>query len=162
MRWHIPASLNLIVRHMRFAVFAFVIFSPAAVGAAQLDTPSTLAQVTSVMPKEMCVLEAKRELSDYFRKEFQAEAFVDMQPILSATSSKEAPPAFYFWVRASTEDAKQYRAGTARVVMRVDSKCDVTGFISKADILSSRKQLANYFPPELIPKILWFAETPQK
>jgi hypothetical protein len=44
-------------------------------------------------------------------------------------------------VRASTEDAKQYRAGTARVVMRVDSKCDVTGFISKVDILASRARL---------------------
>jgi hypothetical protein len=46
--------------------------------------------------------------------------------------------------------------------MRVDSKCDVTGFISKADILASRARLANYFPRELIPKILSFAETPQK
>jgi hypothetical protein len=118
---------------MRLSVLAFVIFGPAAAGAAQLDAPSTLPQVRSV--KEMCVLEAKRELSDYFRKEFQAEA---LQPISSTARSDDVPPAFYFWVRASTEDAKQYRAGTARVVMRVDSKCDVTGFISKVDILASR------------------------
>jgi hypothetical protein len=86
----------------------------------------------------MCVLNAKRELSDFFRKKFHAEAFIDMQPISSAARSDEVPSAFYFWVRVSTEDAKQYRAGTARVVLRVDSKCDGTGFISKADILASR------------------------
>jgi hypothetical protein len=147
---------------MRLSVLAFVIFGPAAVGAAQLDAPPSLPQVRSVMPKEVCVLEAKRELSDYFRKEFQAEAFVDVQPISSAAHSHEVPPTIYFWVRASTEDAKQYRAGTARVVMRADSKCDVTGLISKADILASRARLAKFFPPGLIPKILWFAETPQK
>jgi hypothetical protein len=145
---------------MRLSVLALVIFAPAASGAAQLDAPPILPEVRSV--KEMCVLEAKRELSDYFRKEFQAEAFVDMQPISSAARSDEVPSAFYFWVRASTEDAKQYRAGTARVVQRVDSKCDVTGFISKADILSSRTRLADFFPADLIPKILWFAKTPQK
>ena len=147
---------------MRISVLAFVIFGPVVVGAAQLDTPHTHPQVRSVMPKESCVLEAKRELSDYFRKEFQAEAFVDMQPISSAAHSGEAPAAFYFWLRASTEDAKQYRAGTARVVMRADSKCDVTGFISKADISASRARLADFFPADLIPKILWFAATPQK
>jgi hypothetical protein len=41
----------------------------------------------------MCLLEAKRELSDYLRKDFQAEAFVDMQPISSAARSDEVPPA---------------------------------------------------------------------
>jgi hypothetical protein len=106
--------------------------------------------------------EQENELSLYFRKEFHAEAFVDMQPISSTARSDEVPSAFYFWVRASTEDAKQYRAGTARVVLRVDSKCDVTGFISKADILASRARLADFFPADLVPKILWFAETPQK
>jgi hypothetical protein len=145
---------------MRLSALALVTFAPAAAGAAQLDAPPTVPQVRSV--KEMCVLEAKRELSNYFRKEFQAEAFVDMQQISSAARSDEVPPAFYFWVRASTEDAKQYRAGTVRVVMRVDSKCDVTGFISKADILASRARLAAFFPADLIPKILWLAETPQK
>lgn len=145
---------------MRISVLAFVIVGSAAAGATQLDTPASLPQVRSV--KEMCVLEAKRELGDYFRKEFQAEALVDMQPISSAARSDEVPSAFYFWVRASTEDAKQYRAGTARAVLRVDSKCDVTGFISKADILASRARLADFFPADLIPKILWFAETPQK
>jgi len=79
---------------MRLSVLAFVIFGPAAAGAAQLDAPSTLPQVRSV--KEMCVLEAKRELSDYFRKEFQAEAFVDMQPISPAARSEEVPPIFTF------------------------------------------------------------------
>jgi hypothetical protein len=54
------------------------------------------------------------------------------QRLRLAARSDQVPSAFYFWVRASTEDAKQYRAGTARVVLRVDSKCDVTGFISKA------------------------------
>ena len=145
---------------MRLLALALVIFAPAAAGAAQLDEPPSLPQVSSV--KEMCVLEAKRELSDYFRKEFQAEAFVDMQPISSGGRSDKVPSAFYFWVRTSTEDAKQYRAGTARVVMRADSKCDVTGFISKTDILASRARLADFFPADLIPKILWFAETPQK
>jgi hypothetical protein len=110
----------------------------------------------------MCVLEAKRALSEYFRKGFQAEAFFDMQPISYAARSDEVPSAFYFWVRASTQDAKQYRAGTARVVLRVNSKCDVSGFISKADILASRARLAEFFPADLSPKILWFAETPQK
>jgi hypothetical protein len=145
---------------MRVSALALVIFAPAAAGAAQLDAPPTLPQVRNV--SEMCVLDAKRELSDFFRKEFHAEAFVDMQPISSAARSDEVSSAFYFWVRASTEDAKQYRAGTARVLLRVDSKCDVTGFISKADILASRARLADFFPADLIPKILWFAETPQK
>jgi hypothetical protein len=85
-----------------------------------------------------------------------------MQPISSAARSDEVPSAFYFWVRAFTEDAKQYRAGAARVVQRVDSKCDVTGFISKADILASRTRLADFFPADLIPKILGFAKTPKK
>jgi len=67
---------------MRLSVLALVIFGPAAAGAALLDAPPTLPQVGSV--KDMCVPEAKRELSDYFRKEFRAEAFVDMQPISSA------------------------------------------------------------------------------
>ena len=141
---------------MRVSALALVIFAPAAAGAAQLDAPPTLPQVRNV--NEMCVLDAKRELSDYFRKEFHAEAFVDMQPISSAARSDDVPSTFYFWVRASTEDTKQYHAGTPRVVQRVDSKCDVTGFISKADILSSRTRLADCFPADLIPKILW----PQK
>jgi hypothetical protein len=146
---------------MRLSALALVIFASAAAGAAQLDAPPTLPEIKRSV-KEMCVLEANRELSDYFRKEFQAEAFVDMQPISSATRSDEVPSAFYFWVRASTEDAKQYRAGTARVVLRVNSKCNVTGFISKADILASRARLADFFRADLIPKILWFAETPTK
>jgi hypothetical protein len=147
---------------MRFAAFAFVIFLSTAAAAVELDTPPISAQAPGVTPSETCVLEAKRGLTDYFRKEFNAEAFVDMQPILAAERAKPLLRAFYFWVRAATEDAKQYRAGTARVVVSADSKCDVTGFISKADILASRAQLTKYFPPELIPKILWFAETPQK
>ena len=148
---------------MKFAAFAFFIFVATAAAAVELDTPPISPQATGVTPSETCVLEAKRGLADYFRKEFNAEAFVDMQPILAAERAKPLLKlAFYFWVRASTEDAQQYRAGTARVVVSADPKCDVTGFISKADILASRAQLTKYFPPELIPKILWFAETPQK
>lgn len=147
---------------MKFTAFAFFIFVATAAAAVELDTPPISPQATGVAPSETCVLEAKRGLTDYFRKEFNAEAFVDMQPILAAERAKPLPKlAFYFWVRASTEDAQQYRAGTARVAVS-DSKCDVTGFISKADVLASRAQLNRYFPPELIPKILWFAETPQK
>jgi len=48
---------------MRVSALALVIFAPAAAGAAQLDAPPTLPQVRNV--NEMCVLDAKRELSDY-------------------------------------------------------------------------------------------------
>jgi hypothetical protein len=81
---------------------------------------------------------------------------------LAVTLSEEAPRSYYLWVRASTGDAKFYRTGIARVVTRVGSRCDVTGFISKDDILASPNKLETYFPRELIPKILSIAQTSQK
>ena len=147
---------------MRFAAFAFVIFISTAASALELDAPRIPSPATGVTPTETCVLEAKRELTDYFHKEFHAKAFVDMQPILPTERSIMPLRGFYFWVRVSTEDAKQYRAGAVRVMVGADSKCDATGFISKAEILASRAELTKYFPAELIPKILWYAETPQK
>jgi hypothetical protein len=107
-------------------------------------------------------LDGEQENDDREHPAGQVRPFVLNADAAEREDENEVPSAFYFWVRASTEDSKQYRAGTARVVLRVDSKCDVTGFISKADILASRARLADFFPADLIPKILWFAETPQK
>ena len=111
-----------------------------------------------------CRTAAQRDLEDYFRTEFrEPEVFVEIEYVfLDPSRNQDLLPIYYVWARASNRDAKKYRAGAARVVTTRESKCVVTGFIPKADILASPKQAAAYFPPELFPKILSIARTPQK
>jgi hypothetical protein len=155
------ATLSRITIRGAFAL-TFLIWS--AISAAEPEVPRTLPPNDSNEPNGLCIADVKRELNDYFRKESHATEFymsIENLP-LAVTSSDNVPRPYYLWVRASTQNAKFYRTGVARVVTRVNSKCDVTGFISKAEILASRKRLETYFPPELIPRILSIADTPQK
>jgi hypothetical protein len=103
-------------------------------------------------------------LEDYFRTEFrEPEVFVEIEYVfLDPSRSQHLLPIYYIWARVSHRDAKKYQAGAARVMTTKASKCVVTGFIAKADILASPKQAAAYFPPELFPKLLSIARTPQK
>jgi hypothetical protein len=152
---------------MRGAAFASILTASAAACATEPDTSSSLPSNGGAEPTSECRAEAKRELEDYFRGEFRGqEAFLDIEYLRADTGPHDtAAPAYYLWVRASTRDARiYYRTGAARVVIATDFKCNVAGFIPKADILvlASRGQMETYFPPKLIPKILSKAETAQK
>ena len=143
---------------MRVAVLACIFLAPSILGAAEPSTPTP-----PVPMNPRCLAEAKRDLDEYFRNEFHArEVFIDIEPVFVSRTKDSQRPAYYLWLRVSTADAQMYQSGAARVTTGEDLKCNVTGFIPKKDILALRERLGTYFPPELVPKILLLAETPQK
>jgi hypothetical protein len=145
---------------MRSAIFALLALSASAASAVDSRALATTGEASASVA---CTADVKRALKGYFRADLHATAvFLDCQDLGSRATNDLGLPVYYLWVRVSTSDIATYTAGVARVVIAKDPRDDFTGFIPKSEILVSPASLSAYLPPELLPKVLLMARTPQK